>query len=733
MKNWNTFRWRIAYPLVTAFMLLGCDGGSGTTNQSTSKNKDASQANALESTTPSSQEGIKGFQFLGAQATNNDDDKGTNKTVNLSGSSGNVTSASRPANSGTSNPSNTASSNSPESTPPPSNVSSTQTASTNTEKTSNETTDAASVGPASVNAGSSDIKQTTTSAGTTGNANETQPVASSQVSEASLTTEATGTSETGTTSEQQSVSTEAGKGTSESAEVGSDTALSTVGSETSGQLETVAQGNSSDSLTSTVSLTDNTADTDESAPETQTPDPSSTIEIANADGTAEQDTPSTATDSGTSESATGESHTALSTGSEASGQAETTTEGTSSDSAISTASLTESSVDADKRTSETSTTDTNAARETKAAGESTTTTNTESKSTLATDENTDAGSGTSTNHTTAEVTDQSKENVEESEALVEEDTTLTASMTTESSSSNAGSSETSSSIEVLPDVTTESEAFVAALVEAIEGANTATESAEATPTKRLTKIELAPYSSVVFFGTVQFTATGTYDDGSTEDITQQVLWNSSNSNIGDLDSNGLATLYNEGSIKVSAKLDGISSNEAFLTGKELVCGHKFSQPFQYAANDRDSANAAGGCVKIAETGQGTWFTSAPSAQAVIDFEFPISGTTYWEMGHRGPQGNFISLNYQESNAWCSWLNRLEFAGRKNWKMPNDSQLKDLHSQLGDMHINYGWPGLWHYYSTDRGWFGYWTRSLKNSFSWDVFANDRHNTSCMSVG
>ncbi|WP_281545278.1 hypothetical protein [Grimontia sp. SpTr1] len=237
----------------------------------------------------------------------------------------------------------------------------------------------------------------------------------------------------------------------------------------------------------------------------------------------------------------------------------------------------------------------------------------------------------------------------------------------------------------------------------------------------------------MFSGTVQFTATGTYDDGTTEDITQQVFWYSSNSHIGDLDHNGLATLYNEGSINVSAKLDGISSNEAFLTGKELVCGHKFNQPFQYAANDRDSANAAGGCVKIAETAQGTWFTSAPSAQAVIDFEFPVAGTTYWEMGHRGPKGNFISLNYQESNAWCSWLNRLEFAGRQNWKMPNNSQLKDLHSQLGDMHINYGWPGLWHYYSTDRGWLGYWTRSLKNSFSWDVFANDRHNTSCMSVG
>ena len=89
------------------------------------------------------------------------------------------------------------------------------------------------------------------------------------------------------------------------------------------------------------------------------------------------------------------------------------------------------------------------------------------------------------------------------------------------------------------------------------------------PPPSLDTISVTPASASVAVGnTQQFTATGTYDDASTADITADVTWTSSDDTVASIDSSdssGLATGVAEGSVGITASLDGKTSNTAALT------------------------------------------------------------------------------------------------------------------------------------------------------------------------
>jgi hypothetical protein len=61
-------------------------------------------------------------------------------------------------------------------------------------------------------------------------------------------------------------------------------------------------------------------------------------------------------------------------------------------------------------------------------------------------------------------------------------------------------------------------------------------------------------------GAQQFTATGTYSDSSTQNLTSQVTWNSSNPSAATINANGLATGVAAGTTTISATLGGVSGN-----------------------------------------------------------------------------------------------------------------------------------------------------------------------------
>jgi uncharacterized protein YjdB len=80
-------------------------------------------------------------------------------------------------------------------------------------------------------------------------------------------------------------------------------------------------------------------------------------------------------------------------------------------------------------------------------------------------------------------------------------------------------------------------------------------------TAELSSIALSPLtpSNLAVGLTAQFTATGTYSDGSTADITAHVTWTSSDTNIATISVSGVATGIAAGNTNISASLSNVTS------------------------------------------------------------------------------------------------------------------------------------------------------------------------------
>ena len=84
-------------------------------------------------------------------------------------------------------------------------------------------------------------------------------------------------------------------------------------------------------------------------------------------------------------------------------------------------------------------------------------------------------------------------------------------------------------------------------------------SVEPTDPPSLTSIEVTPETaSIVIEGTQQFTATGTYSDYSTADLTTEVTWTSSNLDVATITTSGLATGVSKGTVTITAASNGLT-------------------------------------------------------------------------------------------------------------------------------------------------------------------------------
>jgi uncharacterized protein YjdB len=81
----------------------------------------------------------------------------------------------------------------------------------------------------------------------------------------------------------------------------------------------------------------------------------------------------------------------------------------------------------------------------------------------------------------------------------------------------------------------------------------------------LSSIAITPADPGILSGaTQQFTATGTFSDGTTQDITAQVTWSSLNPYVAAVDSNGLATAIATGTVTITA-IYGVVTGSTTLT------------------------------------------------------------------------------------------------------------------------------------------------------------------------
>ena len=89
---------------------------------------------------------------------------------------------------------------------------------------------------------------------------------------------------------------------------------------------------------------------------------------------------------------------------------------------------------------------------------------------------------------------------------------------------------------------------------------------KATTTAALSSITVSPSSpsNLTVGQTTSFTASGTYSDGSTSDLTYEVSWVSDNTTIASIDANGTATGVAAGTANITASLDGITSSSVSL-------------------------------------------------------------------------------------------------------------------------------------------------------------------------
>jgi len=84
-------------------------------------------------------------------------------------------------------------------------------------------------------------------------------------------------------------------------------------------------------------------------------------------------------------------------------------------------------------------------------------------------------------------------------------------------------------------------------------------------------------TSVLSLSTVTFTATGTYSDSSTKDITSQVTWSSSSTSVAPAPSSaGVTTAAAPGTTSIGATLDGISGTTALTVAGGTLSGFSIS-------------------------------------------------------------------------------------------------------------------------------------------------------------
>ncbi|MBK7249343.1 MAG: Ig-like domain-containing protein [Gammaproteobacteria bacterium] len=81
------------------------------------------------------------------------------------------------------------------------------------------------------------------------------------------------------------------------------------------------------------------------------------------------------------------------------------------------------------------------------------------------------------------------------------------------------------------------------------------------PPPSLTTISVTPAApSVALGGTQQFTATGRYSDGSTQNLTTTATWSSSDRSVATIASGGLATSVGTGTTTISAASGSVTGN-----------------------------------------------------------------------------------------------------------------------------------------------------------------------------
>ncbi|QUJ68872.1 Ig-like domain-containing protein [Photobacterium sp. GJ3] len=191
----------------------------------------------------------------------------------------------------------------------------------------------------------------------------------------------------------------------------------------------------------------------------------------------------------------------------------------------------------------------------------------------------------------------------------------------------------------------------------------------------VTEITVTPANVDVISGISdqQLTAMATYSDGTSSDVSDSVTWVPVNTSIATVTPAGLLTGVAGGTTTVTALKDAITSNTVYVN----VCG-----------------SLEDACIDAFDAGSGKLFTNTPSTAYLNS----IGGSET-----SVPPENFIfpPFNWGNANTLCDTYNRVNLAGRSNWRVPTVNELKvELVGVPGDLNAARGWPNGAGYWSSE---------------------------------
>src|SRR5579875_1846983 len=160
--------------------------------------------------------------------------------------------------------------------------------------------------------------------------------------------------------------------------------------------------------------------------------------------------------------------------------------------------------------------------------------------------------------------------------------------------------------------------------------------------RTLVSISVAPSSPAIASGaTLQFTATGTYSDGSTQNLTLSAAWSSSNTSSAIIGPTGVATGLLPGAATISATVGGVAgSASATVSDTDLAGWWRFQDGSGGSAAD----SSGNGNAAALENGM-TWVTGQNG------YAVSANGTNQYVSIPA------VNLTSTQAVTWTAWVNR----------------------------------------------------------------------------
>jgi hypothetical protein len=194
----------------------------------------------------------------------------------------------------------------------------------------------------------------------------------------------------------------------------------------------------------------------------------------------------------------------------------------------------------------------------------------------------------------------------------------------------------------------------------------------------ITSIQVTPSPVNVAKGqTQQLTATATFSDATSSDVSNSVTWTPIEMATATVSPGGLLSAVEVGNTTLTATKDGVTSNTV----------------------DVNVVSLADTYIDIFDTGSGKLFTNSPSVAYLDSIGGSATNDTKTESGTAGPVGVFYQFNKINASALCTTYNTLSLGGRTNWRLATKDELDlELHGASGNMFTARGWPTGYYYWS-----------------------------------